>query len=471
MPALFHALRPIVFAVLHVVLAGAVTVHVLRGRHVSRSAAAWIGLAWLAPILGTALYLLLGINRVRRRAATFKTLKAPGRTAEPLGRLPRDDHLMPLSLAADRITQRSALEGNAIRMLNSGDEAYPLMIAEIAAARHSVALSCYLFRNDSVGREFIEALTKASRQGLSVCVIVDGFGSGYFRSSAYRHLRANGVAATRFLHSPLPWRMPFLNLRCHKKLLLTDGRVAFMGGLNIGAENLTAARPAKAVHDTHFRVEGPIVIQLMRSFADDWYFTTGAQLSGEAWYPPLRTYGPSTARVVTSGPDQDIDKIEFLMLEAVGIARESIRIMTPYFAPDERLITALCLAALRGVSVELILPKRSNHPFVDGAARATIAPLLECGCKVWAHLPPFDHSKLMTVDSLWCLVGSANWDIRSLRLNFELDLEVYCPTAAKRLNEHMDHLQLEPITVQTLAQRSLSTVLRDGIAMLMMPYL
>lgn len=445
--------------------------HVLRSRRVSRSAAAWIGLAWLTPVLGTALYLLLGINRVRRRAASLKTLRAPGRTDGPLGGLQRDDQLMALNLAAARITQRPAIEGNAITMLDSGDEAYPLMIAAITAARASVALCCYLFRNDSIGREFIEALTKASRRGVSVCVIVDGFGSGYIRSSAYRHLRHNGVAAARFLHSPLPWRMPFLNLRCHKKLLVTDGRVAFMGGLNIGAENLTATHPAKAVHDTHFRVEGRIVTQLVRSFADDWYFTTGGELSGDAWYPALSAVGPSTARVVTCGPDEDIDKIEFLMLEAVGIARESIRIMTPYFAPDERLITALCLAALRGVSVELILPRRSNHPFVDGAARATIGPLLDCGCKVWAHLAPFDHSKLMTVDGLWCLVGSANWDIRSLRLNFELDLEVYCPTIARRLNEHMDRLQLEQFTAQTLAQRSALMVLRDGAAMLMMPYL
>lgn len=471
MPALVRTLRPVLFALLHLFLAGAVTVHVLRSRRVNRSAAAWIGLAWLTPVLGTALYLLLGINRVRRRAASLKTLKAPARTVEALGGSQRDDQLMALNLAAARITQRPAIEGNAITMLDSGDEAYPLMIAEIAAARASVALSCYLFRDDGIGREFIEALTKASLRGVSVCVIVDGFGSGYIRSSAYTHLRRNGVAASRFLHSPLPWRMPFLNLRCHKKLLVTDGRVAFMGGLNIGAENLTAAHPAKAVHDTHFRVEGRIVTQLVRSFADDWYFTTGGELSGDAWYPALSAVGPSTARVVTCGPDEDIDKIEFLMLEAIGIARESVRIMTPYFAPDERLITALCLAALRGVSVELILPKRSNHPFVDSAARATIGPLLNCGCKVWAHLQPFDHSKLMTVDGLWCLVGSANWDIRSLRLNFELDMEVYCPTIARRLNEHMDHLQLEPVTAQTLAQRSPLMVLRDGAAMLMMPYL
>lgn len=466
-----HAFRPIALVILHFVLSGAVTVHLLRDRRVNRSAAAWVGLVWLAPFIGTALYLLLGINRVRRRAAALRSFKGPA----PLSTLPnglkRDDHLTALNLAGDRLTQRPALEGNAITVLRNGDEGFPPMLAAIAAAKQSVALSSYLFRADSIGCKFIESLTQASRRGVSVGVIVDGIGSGYFHSAVYRRLRQNDVPVARFLHSPLPWRMPFINLRNHKKLLIVDGRVAFTGGLNIGAENLIAARPAKAVLDTHFKIEGPIVSQLARSFADDWYFCTRKELRGEAWFPPLATTGPSTARVVTSGPDQDLEKIEFLTLEAIGCARQTIRIMTPYFAPDERLITALCLAALRGISVELILPKRSNHPFMDAAARATMGPLLDSGCKVWAHQMPFDHSKLMTVDGLWCLLGSANWDIRSLRLNFELDLEVYCATMARQLNEHMDALQLETIAPQTLAQRSLGQVLRDGVAMMLMPYL
>jgi cardiolipin synthase A/B len=447
-----------------------VTLHLLRARRINRSAAAWLGLVWLEPFVGSALYLLLGINRVRRRAATLKTLKAPGQPVERLGGREREDHLTPLDRAAERITQRAALAGNEITVLYGGDEAYPQMIAEISSARLTVALSCYLFRDDGTGREFIDALTQAAHRGVGVCVIIDGFGSGYFRSAAFRHLRRNGVLVARFLHSPLPWKMPFLNLRCHKKLLVVDGRTAFMGGLNIGAENLASAQPNQVL-DTHFRVKGPAVMQLVRSFADDWYFTTGKELAGAGWYPPPTPAGPSTARIVTSGPDEDLEKIEFLMLEAVGVAQQSICVMTPYFGPDERLVTALCLAAIRGVKVDLILPKRSNHAFVDGAARSTIGPLLDCGGKVWAHLPPFDHSKLMTVDSQWSLVGSANWDIRSLRLNFELNMELYCPVVAQRLNEHMGHLQLEPITAQTIAQRSLPGVLRDGVAALLMPYL
>jgi cardiolipin synthase len=466
-----RAYEPVALLILHLALSGAVTVHLLRSRRVNRSAAAWVGLVWLAPFIGTALYLLLGVNRVRRRAATLRGVGGAGPRPAFAGGLKRDDHLSALSLAGDRITQRAALEGNAITVLHSGDESYPPMLAAIAAAKASLSLSVYLFRADAIGRQFIEALTAAARRGVSVCVIVDGIGSGYFHSAVFRRLRHNDVPVARFLHSPLPWRMPFINLRTHKKLLIADGRLAFTGGLNIGAENLIADHPRHAVLDTHFQVEGPIVAHLARTFADDWYFCTGKELSGNAWYPPLAPAGSSTARVVTSGPDQDLEKIEFLMLEAIGCARLSIRIMTPYFAPDDRLITALCLAALRGVNVELILPTHSNHEYMDGAARAAMGPLLETGCKVWAHHLPFDHSKLMTVDGLWSLLGSANWDIRSLRLNFELDLEVCCPIMARALNEHMDGLQLEAITAQTLAQRSLSRVLRDGVAMLLMPYL
>jgi cardiolipin synthase len=471
LPSLPYSYQAAALLFLHVLLAGAVTIHLLRSRRVNRSAAGWVGLTWLAPVLGTVLYLLLGINRVRRRAGSLRTLRVPGRTPEALGETKREDHLSALNRSAARITQRAALAGNSIRVLHNGDESYPLMIEAIEHSSSSLALSCYLFRDDAIGRKFIDALTRAAQRGVSVCVIVDGFGSGYFSSAAYRHLRRNGVPAARFLHSSLPWRMPFLNLRCHKKLLVSDGRLAFTGGLNIGGENLIADRPKSGVLDTHFRVEGPIVLHLMRSFADDWFFTTGKELSGEAWFPTLTAQGPSTARVVTSGPDEDIEKIEFLMLEAIGCAQESVRIMTPYFAPDARLITALCLAALRGVAVELIVPQRSNHAFMDGAARATIGPLLEYGCLVNAHQLPFDHSKLMTVDSLWSLVGSANWDIRSLRLNFELDMELYCPVMAQRLNDHMDKLELKPITTQVLDSRSQFRVLSDGLATLLMPYL
>jgi cardiolipin synthase len=455
------------------VLAVGVTAHVLLYKREINTSAAWIGLAWLAPILGSVLYLLLGINRVRRRAMSMRGSRSTDLLDGVAITAGRDDYLAPLEQAGYRITNRPAEKGNTISILRNGDEAYPVMIAAIEAAQRSVVLSSYIFRTDAAGTGFIEALVRAVGRGVEVRVLIDGIGGDYFTSPTYYRLRQARVPVARFMHSTRPWRMPFLNLRSHKKILGIDGRIAFAGGLNIGGENVTHNHPPHPVIDTHFRLEGPVVAQLIDVFADDWAFTTGEQLAGEKWYPAAAPVegGNCVARVVTSGPDQDLEKIEFVILEAIACARASVRIMTPYFLPDDRLITGLALAAFRGVAVDVVLPEHSNHPTVDWGSRAQIGPLLAAGCRIWTHPAPFDHSKLMTVDGIWCLVGSSNWDVRSFRLNFELDLEVYDPTLARQIDALISAQQGKRISMAQLHARSLPVRIRDGAARLMLPYL
>jgi cardiolipin synthase len=456
-------------SILHVLLAIGVTVHVLlRKRDVSPSIA-WIGLAWLSPIVGSILYLLFGINRVNRRASQMR-VEWPF-SPEPYEPVAARGSLAALERAGHRITQRSVSENNAVTLLHNGDEAYPQMIAAIDAAKASVALSSYLFRADTIGKAFIRALVAAQKRGVAVCVLIDGIGSGYFFTPVYWQLRRRGVRVVRFMHSPLPWRMPFINLRTHKKLLGVDGNLAFIGGLNIGDENVLWGNPAHPVRDTHLRVEGPVVAQLIEAFAWDWLFAAGENLSGDAWFPALTAVGSSAARVVSSGPDGDLQKIEFLILEAIGCARRSINIMTPYFLPDDRLITALALASLRGVDVSLVIPARSNKPVVDWATRSQVEPLLAAGCRIWKNPPPFDHSKLMTVDGAWCLVGSANWDVRSFRLNFELNLEMYDPALAERIDSMIAAKQHTPLSEAQLRARPFPVRLLENGVRLLLPYL
>jgi cardiolipin synthase len=464
------ALEWLVGSLAHVTIAGLVTVHVLLYKRNVGAAVSWIGIAWLSPFLGGLLYVTMGVNRVKRRAQRLRRQRLPLSTAEEgLARTAIDDPLSPLEFAIGRLTGLPSEPGNKIEMLRSGDQAYPRMLAAIDAAQKSVGLASYIFRDDKAGKAFHQALIQARRRGVEVRVLIDGVGGGYFWSGTYHELRRDGVPVARFLHSYFPWRMPFVNLRNHRKVLVIDGRLGFTGGINIGAENIRADNPPHIVLDTHFQLEGPVVDQLTDAFADDWLYTTGERLLTENWFPPLEKVGPVTARVVTSGPDEDMEQIEFVALHAISCAHKSIRIVTPYFLPPDPLITALGLAAFRGVTVDIILPEHSNHAILDWARRVPLRPLIEAGCRVWLMPPPFDHSKLMVIDESWSLIGSANWDTRSFRLNFELNVELHdrhfaCKIAAATPTTRR-------LSLAELDSDSLPIRLRNSAARLLQPYL
>jgi len=471
-------LQAFVTAAVHVAAATLVTLHVLRRNLQVRSAAGWIGIVWLSPLLGSAVYYLLGINRVSRRAVRRRRRRGAG---EPRAGAARDAaaeaacvHLWPLALLIERVTHEPLAPGNSVEPLENGDAAYPAMLAAIDGAAKSVALSTYIFRADSVGRAFVAALARARARGVEVRVLLDGMGSGYFWSPARRELARAGVPVARFFHTWVPWRMPYLNMRLHKKLLIVDGRVGFVGGINIGAENLHAARaPHGPICDLHCRIEGPVVRQLLASFAEDWRFETGEALDEEAWCAPAAAAGAVWARGISSGPDEDLMRLETIIMGAIGVARSCIRIVTPYFLPEQTLLTALSLAALRGVTVEILLPRRSNHPFMDWAAWAQHGFLLESGCAILLSDRPFDHSKLMTVDGIWTLFGSANWDARSLRLNFEYNVGAFDPALAARMDALIDRkiATAKPLTLRMINGRSLPVKVRDALARLFLPYL
>ena len=465
------SLRAGAFVAMHAAIAIWVTLHALLHKRDVGATLGWIGLAWLSPVFGGFFYFVLGINRVKRRARRLNVAR-PVRTASSR----RDGMrlhgaLAPLEQAIDRITGRPLEAGNRVAIFQNGDEAYPAMLDAIARATVSIGLSSYIFRVDGTGRRFVAALAAAKQRGVTVCVIVDGVGGGYILSPAYHALRRADIRAGRFMHSPLPWRMPLLNLRSHKKILVVDGKVGFTGGMNIADENVAALKSKAPVRDTHFRLEGPVVAQLVAAFASDWSFVMDDDLEGNAWFPQVGAVGTAAGRVVTSGPDRDVEKMEFAALQAIACARSSIHIMTPYFLPDDQLVTALALAAMRGVAVDVVLPRRSNHRLVDWATRATVAPLLRDGVRLWEGPPPFRHSKVMVVDDAWSLIGSSNWDMRSFRLNFELCTEVYDADLAAALSAFVMANKGVPLTLEAIEGRPLPVRLRDAAVRLMMPYL
>ena len=459
-------------AALYVLLAVTVSIDVLLKKSDVRSALGWIGAVWLAPILGSLLYYMFGINRVTRRALKLGRLDEASRpfdAATPSC----DPSIALLSEVSRKITESPLVAGNQLTILEGGDQAYPPMLEAIRGAKKCIALSSYIFRNDSAGQEFVEALSQAAQRGVEVRVLLDGVGTGYLYPGIYYRMRRSGVTAARFLHSWLPWRMPFLNMRNHRKLMVVDGRVAFLGGINIGAENCDRPSGKRTVQDVHFGVTGPAACIVMDAFARDWAFTTEENLDQDFWWPKLEAQGVSFARGLRSGPDADIYKIEMLLGAAINLAQKRIRIVTPYFLPDVRLQFAIQQAGLRGVQVEIVIPACSDQRVMDWAMRGHLRFFRYIRVDIIATPPPFDHTKLCTVDGEWSLIGSSNWDARSFRLNFEFDLEIIDPEFTAKLDGLIDARiasgrRLPP---DMLAAEPLWKRLRNAAARLLLPYL
>lgn len=454
------------------------SVHALLNKRDSRAATLWLGFIWFLPVLGSVLYLALGVNRIRRRA---NQLNVHGSFSRPIpddyGELEPSgaEHLRMLARTVSRFVAQPLTGGNKIEPLVNGDAAFPAMLAAIESAKKSVTLSTYIFDNDPTGRQFVAALAAAVKRGVEVRVLIDAAGTRYSWPPVTWRLGHNKIPFAKFLPASVftPWRVATLNLRNHRKALVVDGRVAFTGGMNIRHGNVLAARPRHPVQDVHFRVEGPVVAQLQEAFANDWAFAARETLDGEIWFPELKDSGNVIARVITDGPDIDFEKARWTLLAALAEAQDSIQIVTPYFLPDVGLVSAINLAALRGVNVDIILPAKNNLPFVHWASRSLWWQVLERGCHIWLTPPPFDHSKLMMVDGHWVLLGSANWDARSLRLNFELNVECYRRDFAQEVEKVIAQkiTAAREVTLAEVDKRALPVKLLDAIARLFSPFL
>ncbi|KPK17085.1 MAG: hypothetical protein AMJ62_02345 [Myxococcales bacterium SG8_38] len=469
--------------VLDLLLAIAASWHVILNKSDTRAATAWVGLIWLVPFVGAALYLFLGINRIQRRARVLRS----GATSHsvPLDEAPRSPADLDRELGSDRarlielarvvgnVTQRPLLVGNAVQTLVEGDEAYPSMLEAIRGARESISFVSYIFEPTGIGAEFVDALAEACQRGVEVRVLIDDVGTRYARPRIDRVLRKRGVPVAKFLPALLPRSVTHFNLRNHCKILVVDGRIGFTGGMNVRQACLLESNPKYPTKDLHFRVRGPVVAQLQETFAADWTFTTGERLEGSRWFPELRPEGLVLARGITDGPDLNIDKLHWVFLAAIEAARRSIHIVTPYFLPDLVLLKALHLAAHRGVEVDIVVPEKGNLPVVRWAMWGQYRHVLREGVRLWLTPPPFDHSKLFVIDGYWSAVGSANWDPRSLRLNFEFNLECYHEALGRELLDHarkkMKNARL--LTMEELDRRTPLQQLRDGTARLMQPYL
>ncbi|HEX9878283.1 MAG TPA: phospholipase D-like domain-containing protein, partial [Gammaproteobacteria bacterium] len=425
--------------ILFTLLSGAVGVltaaHALLYKRHPQSAFAWIAVSLTLPLVGATLYYLFGINRVRTRAQRLRAGQEQWQTPEtkPVKPPAALEELVALGTAVSGMTLTT---GNRVDILHNGDQAYPAMLEAIRKASEHIYLSSYIFDSSPVGQEFVTALADAVSRGVDVRVLLDGVGELYSFPRARSLLRKHNVRHAHFLPPRIWPPMVRINLRNHRKILAIDGSIAFTGGMNIARRHMPSESNDAFVVDIHFRLQGPIASQIECIFLDDWRFITGEDIPMAQVRPPAA--GDAICRAIAHGPDEEMDRLTALLSGAIAEARRRIAIMTPYFLPPRELIGVLQAAALGGLDVAVVLPSHNNLPYVHRATRHMLWELLQRGVKVYYQPPPFVHSKLLLVDDQYALIGSANIDTRSLRLNFKLNVEIYDSRVVDDLSRHFE---------------------------------
>ncbi len=423
---------------------------------------AWLWALLLFPFFGAMFYLLIGSERVaRRRLALVRALETE------IGREVRRRQAAESALQMpelERVNGFPQSSGNSVALLPDGTSFFPVLLEVIASAQHYLHLEYYIWSRDRAGKTIRDALVKASKRGVQVRVLVDEMGSLWLRRSFFAPLVEAGGEFSWF-HSFSPRRGRFhLNLRNHRKLVIADGTTALIGGMNIGNEYWRGSE-APPYRDLAIRLRGPVVTQLSEVFSQDWYFATDRALKTPEFYPVNEPCGDVAAQVVPGAPDNEIDEIQLTTIALLHRAEKCIRLMTPYFVPETALLAALQLAAMRGVDVAILVPEKCDHFYLTHVMRSYYDDLLPHGVRIFEYQPRMLHAKAITVDSRYTMTGSANLDIRSQRLNFELNVLVACRKTTEALDRIFDEnvVNARQVTAASYAQRPFRHKIAEAI--------
>lgn len=444
-----------------------------RAQGVERTLA-WLFAVIAFPGLGAGAYLLLSdptIKRTkfrRRRSHAATTMRSGSSTLQPGAGA--ESHVM---AAAARSTGLEPTLGNRVEVLTGDETAFAAVERALRRARVRIWAEYYLIRRDETGHRFLEILAEKAAEGVEIRLIYDAIGSFRMNRPRLQAIVAAGGRCEEF-HPLNPLRKRWsVHLRNHRKLIVIDGEVAFTGGMNVGDEYSGRARRRGTEHfiDTHLRLEGPCVDDLEEVFAEDWHFATGETPELDEGLPVL--HGSSTVAIIPSGPDQLRNASQLSYFIGINAARRSIWLTSPYFIPDETILTALIAAALKGVDVRILVPAKSDVLLVGPAGRSYYPQLLSAGIRMYEYLPSMLHAKTMVIDERLSLVGSANVDMRSFGLNFEVGAMIDDPAVATTLREQFQ-TRIEAsreITLDDVLNWPVTTRLRHGAARLFSPLL
>lgn len=445
--------------------------HALVFKSNSVAAAAWIVFLLVLPFAGPLLYWFFGINRVPGATARLQPLRWSDQGTLPeISAMPLPGERA-LSRVGRVVTGNELLDGHTVHLLINGERAFTAMLDAISRAQSEILLATYIFDDDETGRRFVAALAAARKRGVNVYVLLDDLGRRTSFPGILPHLLAANLKVARFMPMQLwPPRFSF-NLRNHRKLLIVDQQLGFAGGMNIGDRQLFDGDAPSRAADIHFQLRGPVVYAMRDLFAADWRHSGTA--APETFGAGSNYRGGASCRLIADGPDERMDHLVLLLIGVISAAQRRVVIVTPYFLPDRRLHSALQSAALRGVRVQVLIPQNCNWPVVRWALNHTLWDLLTVGIEVREQPGVFAHSKCLLIDDDYALVGSANLDPRSLRLNFELAIEIVDVEFAARMLAYVEPLleRSRALSIEALSERSLPARLRDAAASLCAPYL
>lgn len=409
--------------------------------------------AVFVPVVGIAFYFSFGIN-YRKRKIYDKKLNVDEKFKKEVQAMfqandleeviHKEKNLLKVGrlvrlLANKKVGRAFLFPNNEARLLHNGEEKFPLLLEDLRQAQHHIHIEYYIYDNDEIGNTIKNILIEKAKQGVSVRLIYDDFGSKNIRRNIVRELKKNGVEAYPFNKVRLLFLANRLNYRNHRKIVVIDGTTAYTGGINISDKYINNGRYEIYWRDAHLRIRGPASFALQQVFISDWNFCSKKDLpiKGKDFFPfnRLEAYGNAKMQVISSGPDSDLPNILYATLQAISTAETEILLTTPYYIPDESLQQSLIMAALSGIDVKLLVPEASDSKIVTIVSRAYYEELLQAGVKVYLYQKGFIHAKTFVVDRKIASVGTANLDLRSFDLNFEVSTLIYDVKIAEQLSD------------------------------------
>ncbi|HNO80252.1 MAG TPA: cardiolipin synthase [Phycisphaerae bacterium] len=464
-----------------ILVAGAIVV-VLQRQREPRSMLVWILTLLLLPVLGLIFFLMAGelrIERKRRKLRRHRKRLQPSlsRSIENLesvhGQKGTKHSAESLIRIATRLSGHLPTSGNDVAIYHEDEENFLAIMEAIEQAKHHVHLEYYIFQPDETGQSLRDLLVRKVKEGVTVRLLVDYIGCWNWPRAFRRSFIEGGVKLSLF-DPVVPWRGRWrVNLRNHRKIVVVDGVVGFTGSQNIGDEYRGRLAKFGPWRDTHMRITGPAVHHLQEIFVEDWHYATKEKLVSSECFPRVEAKGDQIVQVIASGPDSNARTMHHLLLSSVTGAQDSVAIITPYFAPDTTMIVALQSAAYRGLRVQLLIPSFSNHWLTLWAGRSFYEELIEAGVEIYEYHKALLHSKVVIIDDSWGMVGSANMDQRSFRINLEVTSVLYDDKLATNLRGDFDRLitKAERIQSRAINKWSFRETIVLGLARLVSPLL